>query len=509
MPPRRLPTTTATSSAEPSTARSQASRTSPGINPAVEATTASAPRPSRPQVSRVSPRVSPSVEAPTSSAVVSSREAGTTDRSQPSAPSQREQRGQRQGRTIANIGLIPAKAPTAGQEDKWFNNPEVGLPAFGAYLRALLEKYNAGGAAPNDPVKMAKAAAILDKMTAPEVVATKWAQAFTHSSIPDIKGNFERREFIGDKVLGDAFSDIMDERFGDEFTEELGTDLNNFYMSADFQSKLTDTMGLMDYLYYDTRVTFDDKMRGDVFETFMGALKKIAGRGAGYQMVENVLITIFASEIIDVSKIKSNPVARLNNIITANNLGRVFYNNGGSDNFSKGDTMSVVRNEKGAQIGKGYGKSFKDAERAAATAAIETLRLAGIETENLNKVAKLGHLVEQDDFEAAVARYNKLASAPGLGAGNLYPIAEWRIEGKKTIPYTDPVTREAKVFYIQTLKVAYHLPSTPASALAATEAAVLVDWRTLIDAEGYTVASARARCFSQGTKFLDATIARL
>ena len=38
----------------------------------------------------------------------------------------------------------------------------------------------------------------------------------------------------------------------------------------------------------------------------------------------------------------------------------MFTNSSGSDNPSKGDTMSIIRNGAGVMLGKGYGASFKE-----------------------------------------------------------------------------------------------------------------------------------------------------
>ena len=205
----------------------------------------------------------------------------------------------------------------------------AGIAAFANYLNALLKTYRAVGSfkLPEEQAKADRATANIDKITSQQVVENDWLRAFTHSSVADIKGNFEKMEIIGDKVLGDAFTDIMEQRFDEEFTEELGTDLDNLPTSAlTSSSQLTVRMGLKDYLFYDVRINFTKKMDGDIFEMFAGALKKIANkyiaRGVGNVMVENILITIFADEKIDVAKLKANPVARLNNIITANNLDR-------------------------------------------------------------------------------------------------------------------------------------------------------------------------------------------
>jgi len=364
---------------------------------------------------------------------------------------------------------------------KWFDGSEAGYSAFRSYLKGMLNYYKADG--PSD-------GKIVELIVTPKLVKEEWTKGFTHSSIPSTDSQFENYEFLGDKVLGFVFTEIMYNKYYTDFNEEVGTDLNNIYMSEDKQSAFTLKMKLMDYLYYDQRLTFGKKALGDIFEMFSGLLvtlgNKYVGDGVGTLLLKNVMVSLFAKEVIDLTALKQNPVSNLNMIINANKWNKVRYTEFSSDDPAKGDTACVILTDNGVVIAKGYGDSFRSSRRAAAVEAIKYLANAGLVTENLESVARLQHLKEEDEFVEAMNSYNERAKTNGN-----YPISRYRIEKKNEFSYTDKETKVSKRIFIQGLRVSYLQPDQ-----------VNVRWQELAIGEGPNVEVARVSAFTKATNIL-------
>ncbi len=134
-----------------------------------------------------------------------------------------------------------------------------------------------------------------------------WKTAFTHETVSPTD-NYEDLEFLGDAVLKAVYPEYLMERFPELHKGEY-TELNIEYMSKIRQAELSRKMHLTDYI----RVQGLDRailnLETDVFESFMGALNKIANlrqRGLGYIYCYNMITHLFEDIEIDTNRGKGS-----------------------------------------------------------------------------------------------------------------------------------------------------------------------------------------------------------
>lgn len=100
-----------------------------------------------------------------------------------------------------------------------------------------------------------------------------WAHAFTHKSY-DMERNYEKLEFFGDASSKDLFNNYMKKKYP-QFNEQEYTEYSNQYLSKNFQSVFADDLKLVSWLIYNPVLQINEKIKTDVFESFIGALRDI------------------------------------------------------------------------------------------------------------------------------------------------------------------------------------------------------------------------------------------
>lgn len=107
-------------------------------------------------------------------------------------------------------------------------------------------------------------------------------KALTHSSARDPKsGNYERLEFLGDRILGLCIAELLFGRFGEASEGELSVRLNNL-VSAEACASIADEFGLHKFIVTgsDVKSITSSKMssvRADVVESLIAAIYLDAG----------------------------------------------------------------------------------------------------------------------------------------------------------------------------------------------------------------------------------------
>lgn len=99
--------------------------------------------------------------------------------------------------------------------------------------------------------------------------------ALTHSSTGE-KNNYERLEFLGDRVLGLVIASLLFERFPDEKEGDLAKRLASLVQGRTL-AKLSAQISLGDYIYFSDAEAAaggaeNDHILADVFESVIGAL---------------------------------------------------------------------------------------------------------------------------------------------------------------------------------------------------------------------------------------------
>lgn len=121
-----------------------------------------------------------------------------------------------------------------------------------------------------------------------------WAQAFTDKSVSS--KDYERLEYIGDRTLKATFTDYLDVRYPHLSKREYN-DMENKYMDNVYQASLTRRLGLDKFIRIGEGFDITHGVAGDVFESFIGALKKTADgvvRGLGHMYCQKMTEYIFA-----------------------------------------------------------------------------------------------------------------------------------------------------------------------------------------------------------------------
>lgn len=126
-----------------------------------------------------------------------------------------------------------------------------------------------------------------------------WIKAITHESM-NPADNYEDLEIRGDYVLKTAFSEYILHRFKNIDKETL-TNMNHFYMSTEFESKLCKQIGIDKFIQSVERTT---KIQEDVIEAFFGALfqitEELSNVGQAYVNCYNLVIDMFKAEKISI-----------------------------------------------------------------------------------------------------------------------------------------------------------------------------------------------------------------
>lgn len=100
-----------------------------------------------------------------------------------------------------------------------------------------------------------------------------WKQAFTDQTY-DIMNNFEQLEIIGDIAAKLAFVKYLIALHPDISPSHI-TNYSHYYMAASFQSELSRVLGFPKWLR--SKTSENVKIDEDLFESFCGALDKVAG----------------------------------------------------------------------------------------------------------------------------------------------------------------------------------------------------------------------------------------
>lgn len=97
-----------------------------------------------------------------------------------------------------------------------------------------------------------------------------WIQAFTAKNV-DPNYNYEALEYQGDKTLGSAFGVYLWKTIPN-VTNAVMTNLAQIYMSKDMQPDFSEKLGVVPWLRTKEYQFLSRKVRGDLFESFAGAL---------------------------------------------------------------------------------------------------------------------------------------------------------------------------------------------------------------------------------------------
>ena len=197
-----------------------------------------------------------------------------------------------------------------------------------------------------------------------------WLEALTHGSTGHER-NYERLEFLGDRVLGLAIAEWLHELgTGDEgkLSQRLNA-LVSRVMCADIAREI----GLGNHILLGKQARDDgaqdsDNILGDVMEALIGA----AFVTQGFDAARDIVRRLWANAVTGKAGEAKHPKSALQEWAAGNKRKNPHYTLADRSGPDHAVRFTVVVNVKGVGEARGEGSSKQDAETAAAKAFLET-----------------------------------------------------------------------------------------------------------------------------------------
>ncbi len=139
---------------------------------------------------------------------------------------------------------------------------------------------------------------LVDLILTKETLKTHWLACFTHSSAnPNVNKNYEAVESVGDKTMGYCFKFYIKVKEPGA-TEERMNNLDQKYMSKDFQSKLSNAMHLNKWMISDKNLVDRMDTSEDLLEALCGTVDTLlymrkGTLGLGVIVIYNLMKLLF------------------------------------------------------------------------------------------------------------------------------------------------------------------------------------------------------------------------
>ncbi len=197
-------------------------------------------------------------------------------------------------------------------------------------------------------------------------------RALTHSSRSE--GNYERLEFLGDRVLGVSIAAWLYELFPEEPEGKLSRRLNELVSRATCAEVARD-IGIPQRMRLGKQAREDgaqdsDNVLGDAVEALIGAVFL----DGGFEPAEDVVQRLWAVRIGDQEKAPKHPKSALQEWAAANDRRPPVYELAGRSGAPHAPTFLVEVSIKNVGKAKGEGTSKQEAETEAAKALLEKLK---------------------------------------------------------------------------------------------------------------------------------------
>jgi ribonuclease-3 len=198
-------------------------------------------------------------------------------------------------------------------------------------------------------------------------------EALTHSSFtaenPDFPQN-ERLEFFGDSVLKFVISEYLLERFPD-YDEGQLSEIRAVLVSSKLLAEVASTLNLGKYIKTGRRVSMKPSILAGSMEALFGAIYL----DSGLFSVQNLIIHLLGAQAtaVDRDQTKENYKAKLQEYTQSCNQGVPLYTLLSTQGPPHSPVFEVAVEVNAVAIAQGSGNSKKEAEQAAAKAALAKL----------------------------------------------------------------------------------------------------------------------------------------
>lgn len=183
--------------------------------------------------------------------------------------------------------------------------------------------------------------------------------------------DYERLEFVGDSVIGFVSADLIFKTHP-EMDQGLMSKLRSYLVCSKALANYSRKLGVFDHVKIGHSISRDqlyksDKILEDIFEALIGALYLDSGIQAAYRAIKNILYEDIVKTGIDAIV---DSKTRLQEEIQAEHRDAVKYVLIKEEGPAHDRTFTVEVTFNGLILGRGVGKSKKQAEEAAAKDAL-------------------------------------------------------------------------------------------------------------------------------------------
>ena len=192
--------------------------------------------------------------------------------------------------------------------------------------------------------------------------------ALTHTSYLNNtqNNNFERLEFLGDRVLGLVISDILYRKFPDEKEGELARRIA-VLVSGKTLAIIARKLNISDYIKVADNLTFNDGENYSILSDTMEALIGAMFLDSNYYEVRSFIEEIWSELILNDINPPKDPKSRLQELAMASKYDIPIYSNYSRKGSDHSPTFKVLVSIKSLGEAYGEGDSKKEAERMAAS----------------------------------------------------------------------------------------------------------------------------------------------
>ena len=213
---------------------------------------------------------------------------------------------------------------------------------------------------------------LADKLGHKPKELTLFELALTHASKSD--ENYERLEFLGDRVLGLATAAWLYDLFADEPEGKLSRRLNVLVSRATC-SEVARDIGIPERMRLGKQAREDgaqdsDNVLGDAVEALIGAVFL----DAGFEAAENVVQRLWASRVGELERAPKHPKSQLQEWAAANDRKPPIYELVGRSGPHHAPRFIVEVSIKGVGEARAEGLTKQEAETAAAEALLAEVK---------------------------------------------------------------------------------------------------------------------------------------
>ncbi len=198
--------------------------------------------------------------------------------------------------------------------------------------------------------------------------------ALTHSSTGE-KDNYERLEFLGDRVLGLVIASLLFKKFPDEKEGDMAKRLASL-VQGDTLSKLSSRISLGDYIIFSEAEAAaggakNDHILADVYESVIGAMYL----DGGFEPCKTLIETQWEDVLYTMVEPPQHPKTAIQEWAQAQGLALPLYEIIGQSGPDHAPIFEVSLSVVGYDVVRGQGRSRAEAEKEAAQVFVTSVKI--------------------------------------------------------------------------------------------------------------------------------------